>query len=100
MATVWVLIVILTVWITLSVCPFNCMAHTANRKPVTYNGLHLKIHATERARMYCKPLFLSSSPRGKSQFTGSKSMSRRMKPFNSKWANMVHTKSDFLVIVG
>jgi hypothetical protein len=30
MATVRVRIVILTVWITLSVCPFNCMAHTAN----------------------------------------------------------------------
>jgi hypothetical protein len=30
MATVGVQIVILTVWITLSVCPFNCMAHTAN----------------------------------------------------------------------
>jgi hypothetical protein len=31
MATVRVRIVILTVWITLSVCPFNRMAHTANR---------------------------------------------------------------------
>jgi hypothetical protein len=30
MATVRVRIVILTVWITLSVCPFNRMAHTAN----------------------------------------------------------------------
>jgi hypothetical protein len=30
MATVQVRIVILTVWITLSVCPFNRMAHTAN----------------------------------------------------------------------
>jgi hypothetical protein len=30
MATVRVRIVILTVQITLSVCPFNCMAHTAN----------------------------------------------------------------------
>jgi dissimilatory sulfite reductase (desulfoviridin) alpha/beta subunit len=30
MATVRVWIVILTVPITLSVCPFNCMAHTAN----------------------------------------------------------------------
>jgi hypothetical protein len=30
MATVWVRIAILTVRITLSVCPFNCMAHTAN----------------------------------------------------------------------
>jgi hypothetical protein len=30
MATVRVRIVILTVRITLSVCPFNCMAHTAN----------------------------------------------------------------------
>jgi hypothetical protein len=29
-ATVWVWIVILTVWITLSVYPFNRMAHTAN----------------------------------------------------------------------
>jgi hypothetical protein len=33
MATVWVRIVILTVWITLSVCPFNGMAHTANSDP-------------------------------------------------------------------
>jgi hypothetical protein len=31
MATVRVWIIILTVWITLYVCPFNCMAHTANR---------------------------------------------------------------------
>jgi hypothetical protein len=30
MATVWVWIVILTVLITLSVCPFNRMAHTTN----------------------------------------------------------------------
>jgi hypothetical protein len=30
MATVRARIVILTVWITLSVCPFNRMAHTAN----------------------------------------------------------------------
>jgi hypothetical protein len=30
MATVWVRIVILTVRITLSVCPFNRMAHTVN----------------------------------------------------------------------
>jgi hypothetical protein len=30
MAIVWVRIVILTVRITLSVCPFNRMAHTAN----------------------------------------------------------------------
>jgi hypothetical protein len=30
MATVRVRIAILTVWITLSVCPFNRMAHTAN----------------------------------------------------------------------
>jgi hypothetical protein len=32
MATVRVRIVILTVWITLSVCPFNRMAHTANSR--------------------------------------------------------------------
>jgi hypothetical protein len=31
MATVRVRIVILTVWITLSLCPFNRMAHTANK---------------------------------------------------------------------
>jgi hypothetical protein len=31
MATVWVPIVILTVRIALSVCPFNRMAHTANK---------------------------------------------------------------------
>jgi hypothetical protein len=30
MATVRVRIVILTVWVTLSVCPFNHMAHAAN----------------------------------------------------------------------
>jgi hypothetical protein len=30
MATVWVQITSLTVRITLYVCPFNCMAHTAN----------------------------------------------------------------------
>jgi hypothetical protein len=34
MATVWVRIVILTVRITLSVCPFNRMAHTANNSPI------------------------------------------------------------------
>jgi hypothetical protein len=33
MATVRVRIVILTVRITLSVCPFNRMAHTANNDP-------------------------------------------------------------------
>jgi hypothetical protein len=40
MATVRVRIAILTVRITLSVCPFNRMAHTANRHVrCTFNGV-------------------------------------------------------------
>jgi hypothetical protein len=38
MATVQVRIVILTVRITLSVCPFNCMAHTANTLGMSREG--------------------------------------------------------------
>jgi hypothetical protein len=47
MATVRVRIVILTVWITLSVCPFNPMAHTAN----TWTGMSSR-HGGLIERMY------------------------------------------------
>jgi hypothetical protein len=39
MATVRVRIAILRVRITLSVCPFNRMAHTANRRRLRVDGL-------------------------------------------------------------
>jgi hypothetical protein len=48
MATVGVRIVILTVQITLSVCPFNRMAHTANRVSYNTESLQGSIHSSRQ----------------------------------------------------
>jgi hypothetical protein len=79
MATVWVWIVILTVGITLSVCPFNRMAHTANKGHLTVATRifkHLKrtrekwifidledlVHSGELTRKYKKGKTIDSDP--------------------------------------
>jgi hypothetical protein len=55
MATVWVRIVILTLRITLAVCSFNRMAHTANTQSVIVNE-----HWKEKNSVPCVGLELDS----------------------------------------
>jgi hypothetical protein len=54
MAMVWVRIVILTIQITLSVCPFNRMAHTAN-------SLHSDMHFGPRQSHHDRDRFRRGS---------------------------------------
>jgi hypothetical protein len=63
MATVRARIVILTVRITLSVCPFNRMTHTANRciPPESYDNVNCNLFAGDTGSILVRLIDMSRS---------------------------------------